>query len=815
MFFNATEQYLCTSILLNYYMKRLLLAALGCFLFAVSFAQTSQKNIIVKGTVIDSAVNKPLGYVTVALSDAATNAPVKSTLTKDDGSFELVNLPAKAYKLSVISIGYRTKNLDVKGAVTVNLGNIVITPSSNQLKEVSITAAKPLMKQEVDRLSYDVQADPESKALTALDMIRKVPLLSVDGNDAIKLRGSGNYKILLNGKESAIMARNPSDILKAMPGTNIIKIEVITTPPAKYDAEGLAGIINIITQKKADEGYNGSVNANYNSVWGTRGNLNLTVKQGKFGLSAFGGIGKAPERSTEFYNQTDFFNPASSLLQTGSRYRGNTNRYVSTELSFEIDTLNLLTGTFNNYNNNFTSGSNQLTTLNNGGTETAYTTINTGDGNFHGTDFGLNYQLGFKRNKEQLLTASYKYSNNGSNTNNRVLPGNDANYNQFNEPGSKEHTTQLDYVHPFKKITIEAGGKIIDRSSFSNSRYEVFDETTKEFVVDNTRSNDFDYRQDVYSLYNSYLLKFSKWTFKGGVRYERTNIDANFSTTTIPLDQNFTNVVPSVSIQRSLKNSSLTFGFTQRIQRPGIFQLNPFVDRSNPNYITVGNPNLRPAVNNNFELSYGNFSKGSLNISTSYSFANNTIQNLASVDGTVTTTSYANVGKNKTLGLDVNVNMPITKKLNVNINSELLRIWLKGTYNGEFFTNSGFQGHIFTNTSYKFDDGFRINMNIGLDSRYVLLQGTDNYWLGYGAGVSKEVFNKKASIFLNVNGPFSKFIKLDFHTRTDDFHTTTYNYQYFRMIGVGFNYKFGKLNSSLKKNQRGINNDDTSGGGRN
>jgi outer membrane receptor protein involved in Fe transport len=144
-------------------------------------------------------------------------------------------------------------------------------------------------------------------------------------------------------------------------------------------------------------------------------------------------------------------------------------------------------------------------------------------------------------------------------------------------------------------------------------------------------------------------------------------------------------VVPSVSIQRSLKSSSLTFGFTQRIQRPGIFQLNPFVDRSNPNYITTGNPGLRPAVNNNFELSYGNFAKGSVNISTSYSFANNTIQQLASVNGTVTTTTYANVGKNKQLGLDLNMNYPITKKLNVNINAELLRVWLEGFYSNQLF----------------------------------------------------------------------------------------------------------------------------------
>lgn len=794
---------------------RTFLLAISLLFCATLYGQNAAPTITVKGMITDSVGNKPLGYVTVALTDAATKAPVKSTLSKDDGTFQFVNLPKKAYKLSLISIGYRTKTIDVAGMASVDLGNLTIAPSSNQLKEVSVVAAKPLMKQEVDRLSYDVAADPESKTLTALDMIRKVPLLSVDGNDAIKLRGSGNYKILLNGKESAMMTRSPSDILKAMPGINILKIEVITTPPAKYDAEGLAGIINIITKKNADEGYNVSINSNYNTAYGPRANVNFTVKQGKFGLSGFGGTGHRPQRSTGFYNQTDFLQQPSSIIQNGSRYNSGNNSYASTELSFEADSLNLITGSFNLFKNSNLRGSTQFTQENNNGAPSNYTTTNVADGHFEDKDFGVNYQHGFKGNKDRLLTASYKFSQNNSNLSSMVSPGNVTDYRQFNGSGSKEHTTQLDYIHPFKKITVEAGGKLINRNSFSDFHTDPFDLTSKQYIRDTAQDNSFNYKQDVYSLYNSYTLRFTKWTFKGGLRYERTTIKADFSSSNTNLNQDFTNVVPSLSVQRSLKNSSLTFGFTQRIQRPGIYQLNPFVDSTNNRYITTGNPALRPAVNNNFELSYGNFAKGSVNISTSYSFANNTIQQLASVNGTVTTTSYANVGRNKQLGLDVNLNYPITKKWNVNVNAEILRIWLEGFYNSQLFKNSGYQGHVFTNSSYKFDNGYRIGVNVGFDSRYVLLQGTDNYYLGYGANASKELFNKKLNIFLYTNGPFSKFIKLDFSTRTQDFITTSYNYQIFRTFGIGFSYKFGKLNSELKKNKRGINNDDTSGGSRN
>src|SRR4029077_13347907 len=181
---------------------------------------------------------------------------------------------------------------------SADLGTIYLKPSGKQLKEVSVVVVKPLIKRDLDGITYDVSADPETPSLSALDMMRKVPLLTVDGNDNIKLKGKANYKILINGKESALMAKNPSDVLRSMPATNIERIEVITTPPAKYDAEGLAGIINIITKKNVDQGYNIGINGRYNTLWGPGFNLNGTLKQGKFGLSAFAGYNVHNEQTT-------------------------------------------------------------------------------------------------------------------------------------------------------------------------------------------------------------------------------------------------------------------------------------------------------------------------------------------------------------------------------------------------------------------------------------------------------------------------------------------------------------------------------------
>ena len=313
-----------------------------------------------------------------------------------------------------------------------------------------------MIKREIDGISYDVTADPESVALNVLDMMRKVPLLSVDASDNIKLKGSGNYKILINGKESALVAKNPSDVLRAMPATNIEKIEVIT-PPAKYDAEGLAGIINIITKKNVGQGYNIGINGRYNTVWGPGFNINGTLKQGKFGLSAFAGYNVHRKQTTGFGNTQTFFADNSVLSQNGTNTFNGHHNYGNAELSYEIDSLNLLTGSIEIYNGTNNQSSNQFSNVlgSNSSIEQKYHLMNTGNSSFEGLDASLNYQLGFKKDKNRLLTLSYKYSYSpnkqfNSNTFSETVNFQQPGYQQYNNAGNKEHTVQLDYVHPFK-----------------------------------------------------------------------------------------------------------------------------------------------------------------------------------------------------------------------------------------------------------------------------------------------------------------------------------------------------------------------------
>jgi len=810
-------------------MKKILLTVLCCYFSALAFGQnTPTPTITVKGIAIDSVTSVPQSYVTVAIQDAQTKIPVKSNLTKDDGSFELKAPAGKHYQLVLAFIGYNTKFIDLGDKRSmIDVGKIKLQASSKQLKEVSVSGVKPLMTQEVDRISYNVAADPESKSVTALDMMRKVPLLTVDANDNIQLKGSANYKILVNGKESALLAKNPSDVLRSMPGTNIVKIEVITTPPAKYDAEGLAGIINIITTKNADQGYNLGINTRYNTLWGPGVNLNGTVKEGKFGFSGYAGLGRQNQVTNPISNTQTFFADHSVLTEDGSAYYNSNYKYFSGEFSYEIDSLNLLTASidYNTGRADNGEGSNTRTALGESILQQFYNANNSVSKN-DGIDASINYQLGFKKSKDQLLTLSYQFSYSPDDEYNQNLFSDTINYHQpsfrqYNNSGERDQTVQIDYAQPFKKFSLEAGAKGIFRDNFSNYNVDTLvSGESNQYLQNPAQTNDFDYHQDVYSLYNSYQIKLDDWTGKAGLRLEETTINADFSSVGSALNTSYTNFIPSFSLQRKFKNNSINFGFTERIQRPYISQLNPFVDRSDPQFVSSGNPALKPELSHVFELNYSHFSTGaSINTGFSYAFSNNSIQNVTSLrvenienkPDTVTYTTYQNLGSNRTLGFNINANVPITKKLSLSLNGLINHLWLQGFYNGELYKNSGYVGNMFSNVSYKFDDGYRIGVNTGYFSGSVNLQGRSGYFIFNSYVLSKDFLKKNASISLVANNPWSKYWNSSSTTNTPDFSQVNDHEQSYRNFAIRLSYKFGRLNSDIKKNQHGIENDDTKG----
>lgn len=781
----------------------------------------------IKGRVTDSISQKVLSFATITLLSVPRARIVKSTFTDAEGRFELSQLSWGDYNLTVTNLGYKPLHITIptppsNSGDIITLGKLSIAPIQNDLSAVNVSGFKPLIVQQADRLSYDVQADPESKASNALDMLRKVPLVSVDGADNIRLKGGSNYRMLINGKTSSLVSNNPSDLLKAMPADNIEKIEVITTPPAKYDAEGISGIINIITQRKLSEGYSVSLTSTYNTVNGPSVNGNAKLKHGKFGIQGFVGTAQPIEQTVATGYQNATSSPLSSqVLQEGMMVQDRENTFGSAQFSFEADSLNLFTAELEYQTGGSTQRMQQVSNYfdQQMRMNQSYELMNSSINRLRGTDLGFNHEHTFRRAKGQLLTSSYRYSYSRDAFTNDATYGKTLNYPsldflQNNKSGSKEHTAQIDYVHPFRIFQVELGAKAILRDNFSEFDRRNLDLQSGVYRLDPNQTNEFTYKQNIYSLYNSYHLTSGDWDARAGLRLERSSVEANFSATPDLIKQQYTNLFPSLSVQKMLDGSnSLSVGYQQRLARPGILLLNPFENYSNPGFLTSGNPNLEAVINHSVDLIYGNYSKRPFTLGLNYTFANNTIENVTQVgEDQISRTNYQNVGKKRTIGVLFNANFTFSPKLNTNIDAQLMHVGLSGLIGANTYDSDGFQGHIFSNTRYRFEKGYRLGMDVSYDSRYVLLQGRDNDFLYYSVSGSRDFFDDKATISVSSSNFFNKYNRLDFRTQGRDFDQRRFYDIYYRRFNIRLIYKFGRLKEDIKKNKRGIRNDDQTSG---
>lgn len=796
-----------------------------CFLLAMlSLQLTAQSYFEIKGIVADSISQNSLDYITIGLKNDK-NELLKTSLTKMDGSFLFSGIAQGKYTLSIIAMGYKSKSMSIELNKNIDLGTFYISLQATNIEGVIVTADRPLIKMDIDKISYDFQSDPESKVNSVLEMIRRVPLLSLDNEDNIQLKGSPSFKILINGRSSAMMEKNPKDILRSMPASTIQSIEVITNPPAKYDGEGLTGIINIVTIKKLDNGYSGSLNVNQRFPSGGPGlGSAFNLKQGKWGVSANLGssIFNDPLNINSYKRRVFDPNP-SELHQNGARTSNSKNAYSSVQISYEIDSLNLISGQVA-YNLVTFEQSGYLISKFNSPTALleAYRVENENEGTRDATDISLNYQLGFKKNKTSFLTLSYRYLNYYDKRDILVGLSERINYSlpdylQFNEGSSREHTFQLDQVQTVKKITMENGIKGIFRNNNSDFRYSSKN-ASGEYILNSLLSNQYNNLQNVFSFYNSWQLNLKKWGLKAGIRLEQTEVKADFISTANSIARTYLNLLPSLSVSRTLKDkSSLSFGFSQRIQRPSIWELNPYVDRSNPNLERTGNPNLQAVVANNFQVNFNRTKKTSFSIGLSQSFSNNTVQYLILFDPAtnINKLTMNNTGNTNSTGINVNIGHPFTPKWNINFTSNLNYVFVKGYVEGVFIKNEGLKGNFSASTGYRFESGWRINSNMNyMLYPEILLQASGVSIFSFGLSVNKDIVKEKLSLSASVNNPFTKYMHFPNYIKGINYEGEQNVRGYFRSFSCSLNYKFGKLKSQITKNIRGINNDDVSSGSR-
>ncbi|MBR5843419.1 MAG: TonB-dependent receptor [Bacteroidaceae bacterium] len=794
----------------------------------------AQNDCRVQGVVVD-ATGETLPYATVGAYKGKKSVAVLAANT--DGAFTITLKQGQTYEMEVSSVGYKShrQTVEVPAAANLDMGNIVLQ-SSTELDEVVVVSQKPIIKSDAEKIIYDVSADPESDGKTLLDMMRKVPMVTVDAEDNVQLNGSGNFKVLINGKESAMVKNNLKEVLKAMPAASVQDIQVITNPSTRYDAEGVGGVINIITAhaggNKSDDvaGVTGSLTAYGDVLQGSYGgNVFLTGQYKKFTASLnYSGGSFASNQYTDAnsynYNNPDMYHTLVSTSAFGDMKVDGQYHFLSFESSYELDLLNLFTlGASANLGNYVANG----LALNRTHAQDGRLMVNYIDnimqgGMWGGVSANFDYQHTFDR-PQHTLTASYRYEYNpqgsaysdsiifDSETLNAPMEGQKNENNAY----AHEHTVQLDYNNPINEMhSVEAGAKYIARLNHSDDDYLAL---LSGMWHSAGQGRTFDYTQQVASLYAGYAFTRTTWGLRVGGRYEHTFINATNlqAGTRVDYGKPYGNFVPYLSLNYNISPmESLRFSYTQRINRPGINYLSPYEKWTTPYSVEVGNPDLLPEVSHSFSAGYSIF-KGvfNLNFECFARISNNAISNVVRVEpeSGVIRTTHDNIANESVYGFSAYISGQPSPKFNYYINFQpAFKTFSAPNMN---IADERFGGQLFAGCNWMAWKGGTVSVNGGggLPDGDMQME-SELMWYYYGLSVSQRFFDDKLKLTLSANNMFNKYNYYRIHSYGDGFENITNGGHRSQRLQLSVTYSFGELKSQVKKANRSIINDDIVGG---
>ncbi len=789
----------------------------------------------ITGYVIDSAATKAVEFASIALTSTETKKIVDGAICDDKGKFSLTKIPTGEYTLSISFMGYKSAKVDVKIVNKndeIDLGVIKLAQSTQLLNEVTVEGQRSLIEDKVDRMVYNAEKDVTNKGGDGADVLRKVPSLSVDLDGNVSLRGSSSVKVLINNKPSTIMASNVADALRQIPADMIKSVEVITSPSAKYDAEGSSGIINIITKKNTLQG----LTLNFDSSVGIRGGnlgLNGNLRRGNMGFS-LGGFARANYNINGRFDNTQITtaNDGSKTTNVQGAETRNNGLFGNYQLGWDwdISKTSSISAMVKLGARNQTSYQDGLFTQIFRGTDVLQSPFTkslrdvTSLDNSNNVDANIDYTKTFKK-PQQELTLSGQFSRN-TRTNeftNTIFNLPDSlvrrGLNQItniNPSFNQESTLQIDYQTPIGNTQmIEFGGKGIFRKVSSTFNQ-----------IGNNGS--LDYNQNIGASYFSYSLTTKKkYSLKVGGRYEYTTIDATQTKEASSSDINIPSYgvfVPSINLSKSLKGgTTLKLAYNRRIQRPSLQFLNPNTNASNPTNVTQGNPSLNPEYTNNYEFTVNTFFKNTF--LTTALFIRNTTGSIQSVRNPTTNaagnpiilTTYENIGNEDAYGMNLFGNVNISNKLQLGGGTDFYYAVLNNNNPDPKLkaSNEGWVASFRLFGSYNLTKGWGIQSFAFYRGNQVQLQGNQGGMGIYSLGLKKDFLNKKGSIgfgaenFFTPNG-FTIKSNVDSPTISQVSVNTLRNMNF----KVTFSYRIGKMTFvDAKKKKKSVNNDDMKDGG--
>lgn len=801
-------------------------------IFALSTGLFSQpKNIKgrISGKVIDESTELPLESATVQIINIIGDELVDGGASDIKGEFQITDIPAGTYNIKVSYIGYNTSVLKGiiinKNNTSVNVGSIILKLSSEVTEEIEVTTEAPVMRMEFEKKVYELKQSMVSESGSAIDVLKNVPSVTVDNDGNISIRGSESIKILVDGKPSGLLGSDNTTVLEQIPANSIEKIEIINNPSAKYEAEGMAGILNIVLKKNTDLiGYNGNISVNAGTEDKYNTTIGISLRKKDFGISANYSFRSFRMLGTGDGLRTNFLNDS---LRTLDQFEDHAHKMQShfASLAFDYDlndknNLNLgLNINFRNRKRNefmlydyYNINNNLVQSLDNRSDEDD-------DGyNIEGT---LAHKLKFNEKNRELNTSINYSMNNSEEVNNHSARNYDLIGNPIGNPDLSKDLTdekykfatfQSDYTHPTgENSKFESGIKFNYQNINITSDYQDFDYNSKTWISDLLKNDDYMYNLYVGAVYGSYALKIKDFGIQAGLRMEYTNTDFTLKNTKENYKNDYVDFFPTLNLTQKIGNSNeLGLNYSRRIQRPRARFLNPFVDYSDPLNLRSGNPNLKPEYINAFELNYMKYFT-STSVTSSVFFRNSTdvINRFRRIDSSgISMTTFENIARENSYGVEFIVQSAFTKWWNNMASFSYFKTDLKGSDGIQEITNnsSSWTSKIMSNIAIP--NIFDVQLAYNYFGKRVMLQGSMEPMQMFDIALKKNFFNNRFSIMLRVQDVF-KTMKFSVVQSGTGFTSSFNHNRNSRVVFLTLTYKFGtdmKEKKRTKKQEEDNNN---------
>ncbi len=768
------------------------------FVSAAAGVWAQPQSVEIRGTVVESGSGQPVPYATVVAIDAKSEENIDGTTTGNDGSFSF-RVPPSDFYIEVSFIGFETKTLrdfNIQNG-RLNLGRILLEESTEALDEVQVRAEKSTVEFKLDKRVFNVGQDISSTGMGALEVLNNVPSVNVNIEGEISLRGNEGVQILINGKPS-VLADEQSNALGTLTADMIESIEVITNPSAKYEAEGTAGIINIILKKEEKKGLNGSISANTGIPDNHSLGLSLNLRTENFNFFTQMGAGyRSLPRFNEAINENKI--TGTTIRSEGVDFRNERFYNITLGTDYHINDWNVLTlsGNFA-YEIEDQPSETDFTRLDeNDDLISQWRREETTEATNPKYQYDLQYQKQFKDHEDHVLQISTLGSFFGKELSsdfiNTTISGEDADAVQQTESDFQQadYIFKLDYTDPLSdKWTIEAGSQF-EINDVGND-YAVFDIVDGAQVPDLDLTNNFEYDQKVLGVYGTGAYEGEKWGVKLGLRAEHTDLQTLLTNTGEENFQNYTNLFPSAHISYKISQPfSLQLGYSRRIDRPRLWDLNPFFNIGNNFNIRRGNPDLQPEFSDSYELmGIFIFEKVTLNAGLFHLYTTDVTERVSIFEDNVNITTPMNIGTNRTTGLELNGKYSPAKWVTLNGDFNYGFFMREGTFESQDFDFNGDRWNTRLTTKFKLPAGFDVELAGNYRSRFPTVQGEVSGFAFANAGVRKKLWKGKAIINLSVSDIFASRIR---ENEIDQPTFYLYNFsQRGRFITLGLSYGFGK-----------------------